>query len=291
MGQPKSTRTTRPQTLSESRRVNYGISATNIITRKVCSSRQAVDYVSMNDGYDKDDRLSRKKKRRKESYHPKSAPSASRISANKKLASSTTPAIEGVDTRNKPTDLPTAGILSGVPTALLPAEPAMSAASASASIITELNLELPDLVINRTETSDASKTAKQTLADTNINTAEDLEAARTLLSLGATTDDTLEDDDDDNTRLMPIGGVNNPEDLAPQEIHLDQINMDKAIAEIIETEKLEKEADDHISNEPNTAPTTVSLPTEQVQIPANIPPTRINQQLQQQVTADHSSNA
>ena len=60
--QQKSTHTDRPQTLSESRRVNFGISAMNITTRKVQSSRQTIDYVSLNDGYDEEDEPQAKKK-------------------------------------------------------------------------------------------------------------------------------------------------------------------------------------------------------------------------------------
>ena len=42
------------------------------------------------------------------------------------------------------------------------------------------------------------------------------------MSLGDTLEDTLDDDDDDNALLMPIGGTNNPEDVAPQPVRLDQ---------------------------------------------------------------------
>ena len=52
------------------------------------------------------------------------------------------------------------------------------------------------------------------------NTVEDLEAANALLSLGDSLEDTLEEDDD-NALLMPIGGANNLEDIAPQPIRLD----------------------------------------------------------------------
>ena len=46
------------------------------------------------------------------------------------------------------------------------------------------------------------------------NTEEDLEAASTLLSLGDTLEDTL-DEGEENALLMPIGGTNVPEDVAP----------------------------------------------------------------------------
>ena len=55
------------------------------------------------------------------------------------------------------------------------------------------------------------------------NTEEDLEAASTLLSLGDTLEDTL-DEGDENALLMPMGGANVPEDVAPQPLRLDQIS-------------------------------------------------------------------
>ena len=71
------------------------------------------------------------------------------------------------------------------------------------------------------------------------NTAEDLEAANALLSLGDSLEDTLEYDDD-NALLMLIGGANKPEDIAPQPIRLDRYSVDNTIAELIETDKLKK---------------------------------------------------
>ena len=47
------------------------------------------------------------------------------------------------------------------------------------------------------------------------NREEDFEAANTLLSLGDTLEDTL-DEGDENALLMPIGGANVPEDVASQ---------------------------------------------------------------------------
>ena len=74
-------------------------------------------------------------------------------------------------------------------------------------------------------------------APTAMNTFEDLEAANTLLSLGDTLEDTLDIDDDDNALLMPIGGANNPEDVAPQPVRLDQVSVDNAIAGILNVEQ------------------------------------------------------
>ena len=67
-----------------------------------------------------------------------------------------------------------------------------------------------------------------------VSTEEDLEAASTLLSLGDTHDDTL-DDDHENAQLMPIGGVNVPVDVAPKPLRLDQVSVDNIIAGIVET--------------------------------------------------------
>ena len=47
------------------------------------------------------------------------------------------------------------------------------------------------------------------------STGEELEAVSTLLSLGDTLEDTL-DEEEENALLMPIGGANVPEDVAPQ---------------------------------------------------------------------------
>ena len=80
------------------------------------------------------------------------------------------------------------------------------------------------------------------------NTLEDLEAAITLLSLGDTLEETLEEDDD-NALLMPIGDANNPEDVAPQPLRLDQVSVDNVIAGLVETEQLEKDAADKIENQ------------------------------------------
>ena len=37
---------------------------------------------------------------------------------------------------------------------------------------------------------------------------------------------------------MPIGGANNPEDIAPEPIRLDRHSVENTIAELIETEEL-----------------------------------------------------
>ena len=121
----------RPKTLSEKRRVNYGISDMNTTTRKLRTSRQPVDYVSLNDGYDEEEEPQLRKKRRKESYRPRSAPTASRISANRTKNSLNTTTVEGDVTFDKPLVIPST--------------------SASSSTPAQVETTLPDLVVNCSE--------------------------------------------------------------------------------------------------------------------------------------------
>ena len=241
--QQRGTHNDRPKTLSEKRRANYGISTTNITTRKVRISRQPIDYVSLNDGYDDEEEEPQpRKKRHKESYRPRSAPSASRISAHRIVGSPNTTSTEG--------DI-------AIDTSL--AIPSTSAPSLDPA---QADITLPDLVVNR---SDVPEADLQLSAATN--TSEDLEAANTLLSLGDSLEDTLEEDDE-NALLMPIGGANNPEDIAPQPIRLDRDSVDNTIAELVETEELKKATEKERMN-----PTvTLLAPTDRLQMPMDPPP-------------------
>ena len=96
---------------------------------------------------------------------------------------------------------------------------AIPSASGDREILTGIPIEdekLPDLVVNQNAPGTAaSKNIDESEITANtVSTEEELEAASILLSLGDTCDDTLEDDDE-NAQLMPIGGVNIPEDIAP----------------------------------------------------------------------------
>ena len=199
-----------------------------------------IDYVSLNDGYNEEEEPQPRKKRRKESYQPRSAPSASRISAHRIMGSPNT-----TSTGDITVDMPLA-----IPST---SRPSLDPAQA--------DITLPDLVVNR---SDVPKADLQLPAATN--TPEDLEAANTLLSLGDSLEDTLEEDDK-NTLLMPIGGANNPEDIAPQPIRLDRDSVDNTIAELVETEELKKANEKEITNPAVTLP----APTDQLQVPADPP--------------------
>ena len=122
-------------------------------------------------------------------------------------------------------------------------------------------ITLPDLVVNRPGAPEADY---QPPAATN--TLEDLEAASMLLSLGDTLEDMLEEDDE-NALLMPIGGTNNPEDIAPQPICLDQVSVDNTIAGLVKMEELKKDTEKETTN-PIVA---VPVPTDQLQAPTDPP--------------------
>ena len=252
--QPNNTLTDRPKTLSESRLVNYGISVANITPSRKRSSRQDIDYVSLNEGYyEEEDSLS-KKKQCKESYRPRSTPSVSRISANHKTNLPITTA-EGDATDNTPPVLPTtSGLLSGIPSTSPPVMLSTSTPKTS-----EIDI-LPDLVVNQP----VSKLNVDCHPPAATNTVEDLEAASTLLSLCDTIEGPPDEDNDDNTLLMPIGGVNNPVDIAPQQIKLDQVSVDKTIAGIVETEQLKCTFEKKTPGESTEAPD----PSDRVQLPA-----------------------
>ena len=134
---------------------------------------------------------------------------------------------------------------------------------------------LPDLAVNQPQDeTTSSKSNKPAVPDPGeqppipTNTLEGLEAASMLLSLGDTLDDTLEEEDD-NALLMPIGGANNPEDLPPQPLRLDQVSVDNVIAGLVETEELEKDIVDETKN-PTDDATVPIIPPVNVQLPTNV---------------------
>ena len=212
------------QTLSESRQENYGIIAANVTPCSVRSSRQPIDYVTLNDGYE-DETPSPSKKRCKESHRPRSAPSATWLSAHKHTNLPELTALDG-DTSTPDTftaiPTPSTSTLEGVP---------------------NVEEQLLDLVL-----PPPGNVLENKLPMNVGNTEEDLEAASTLLSLGDTLEDTL-DKGDENALLTPIGGANVPEDVAPQPLRLDQISVDNAIALLVATEQQEEDSANNKSEE------------------------------------------
>ena len=197
--------------------------------------------MSLNDGYE-DETPSPSKKRRKESHRPKSAPSATWLSAHKHMNS---PESTALDAKTQAPDTftaiptPSTSTLEGVP---------------------NVDEQLPDLVLP------ASGNVPENKLPVNLgNTEEDLEAASTLLSLSDTLEDTL-DEGDENALLMPIGGANVPEDVAPQPLRLDQISVDNAIAGLI---SMEQQEEDTANNKNDEGAPTDSLAIKQDQTDAN----------------------
>ena len=127
--------------------------------------------------------------------------------------------------------------------AVLPAVPTTSKIDNTLIGVPDEDQNLPDLVLkgNEPDIVDPGNDDQVPKTVAAGNTEEDLEAASTLLSLGDTRDDTL-DEDDKNTQMMPIGGANVPVDVAPEPLRLDQVSVDNAIAGIVQTEKLEKDS-------------------------------------------------
>ena len=214
----------RSQTLSESRQENFRISVSNVMPCTVRSSRQTIDYLSLNDGLE-DETPDSPKRRSKHTYRPQSGPSANRLAAHKRMSSPESIIVE---------ETASAATLSAVPTT-----------SNEGDTLTGVPVEdqnLPDLVLNRNEPDivEPVNVEQATKTVDAASTEEDLEAASTLLSLGDIRDNTL-DEDDENAQLMPIGGVNALVDVAPEPLRLDQVSVDNVIAGIVETEELEKD--------------------------------------------------
>ena len=109
---------------------------------------------------------------------------------------------------------------------------------------------LPDLVVNSQKTV---STGDVDIGSQALET-EDIAAAAVLLSLHENVrDDTLDEDEEDNATLMPIGGAGAiPEDVAPQQILLDQVNVDAAIGHMLQNEDLEQ--DFNLDNAPPKLP-------------------------------------
>ena len=227
----------RAHTLSESRSKNYGIPPpTNTSTHTLRSGLQPIDYLSLNDGYENDFETSLKKRKRI-THRPKSAPSATRVAAqkhtvspeaknaNKRPSTASPPALSAVPSTSKVKNV-IATDLTGVPTG-------------------QIAETLLDLVQNN---EPVNVQLSPTIADA-VSTEEELDAIDALLSLSEVRDNTLEDDD--NADLMPVGLPTNIVDAAPVPVKLDRVNVDTAIAEMLQTDELEKQDTEESTSNPN----------------------------------------
>ena len=213
--------------LSESRKRKYSITPTATSTRSLCSNLTPIDYLSLNDGLEENTPKS-PKCRKRPTHRPGSAPSVSRLATQKQLSSPWAKETDGTVSDKVPETL------TGIPkppssTAALSA---VSLPSSLAVLHSELNIEiLPDLVSNHAN------------LDSTVTTEEDLATADTLLSLIEPRDDTQNEGEDDNSQLMPIGGTSNVVNTVPVPLKLDQVNVDSAIANIVEADDVQKIAD------------------------------------------------
>ena len=187
-----------------------------------------MDYVSLNDGFD-DEPTADSRKRKRITHRPRNVPSATRVAAQKHTTSPE--AIEASNKDNKESVSTLSGVTSS---GVLPS--GIPAASTSTTLtITDTELTgvptaeniLPDLVRNR-------------VLDTveTVNTGEELEIAVALLSLGEVRDDNI--DDNDNAQLMPVGALTGITYAVPVPVLLDQVNVDNAIASMLEADDLDK---------------------------------------------------
>ena len=258
----------RTQTLSESCSQLFGI--TPPVTRSLHTRQNPIDYVSLNDGFD-DETEAPTRKKRHESHRPRSEPSATRVAAQKNSP-------QAKDSMNKVNaSKPTA--LTGVPKPSIPS-PEVPSTLTGVQQVTNPDVDKPTSLPDASSQSitvpvpDPSNPNPDTLPDlVNIrtidteNTEEERDAIDDLLSLGGSGENQI--DEDDNAALMPIGAPTDIVDAAPVPILLDQVNVDNAIANIINTEQNETEVpkstevdddqpDDQSVNKPqDTDPSTV----------------------------------
>ena len=127
--------------------------------------------------------------------------------------------------------------------------------SASPNLNSELpsNDKLPDLVRHKQNDSDNYSILLDTvppigeLPPDNIfdggTTEEELDAVDALLSLGTVRDTATENLPEENSALMPIDGNSKYQDVNLVTVHLDQVSVDGAIAQIVEEESISESVD------------------------------------------------
>ena len=223
----------RARTLSESRQISFGIQAPPAVNRPLRQNRSNIDYLTLNDGLEEDE-LSSPRCKKKPTYRPGSGPWATRQAASKHMIS---PEAKTTDKEKPKAALLVVPTLPAVQP--LAAVPVLSYGKSDQSnkpltgVPGTTDDQLPDLVLAHDDPDVSQATGA-------VSTEEEIDAAETLLSLGEVRDDTL-DNDDENAALMPIGGPNITVDVAPEPIMLDQVNVDKAIAELIQNDQNDKQ--------------------------------------------------
>ena len=225
-------------TLSELRSQNYGItSPAHLSTHTLRSGLQPVDYLSLNDGLEEEP-VTNSKKRKRITHRPRSAPSATRVAAQKNTV---LPEAKDTDKRSLKPSSGTLSAVSSTSTANNLTVPDLT------GVLTPSDTNnLPDLIVYRDASDpepDTSKTADP------VSTEEEMDAIDALLSLGNVCDDML--NEDDNAQLMLVGAPTYIVDAAPVPVRLDQLNVDTAIAGIMQTEELEQQNTDNVTPVPD----------------------------------------
>ena len=272
-GTSVATNSDKPRTLAERWLSQYRIGINASTENSRVTRKWQVDYLKLNDVLDvaSNEPSSPKPKKKKKNYVPsRSGPTTSRQRAQKAkmCCDSTTTEITAVT--NTTTEITGAAVNS---TTMLPSDES-SGVHPSTNIIPdnidmvsgvqstlagvqssldgshELSTDdkLPDLVRpkknNKQEYSavlDIVPPVGEKPLDHILDgatTEEEFDAVDALLSLSTPRDITTDNVLDENSSLMPVGGPTVYEDVNPVPVHLDQVTVDGAIAEIVEQEDI-----------------------------------------------------
>ena len=116
------------------------------------------------------------------------------------------------------------------------------------SLLLAMDEKLPDLVRTKKDSKDEYSAILDSVPPVwektpdhifdRATTEEEFDAVDALLSLSTPRDITTDNVLDENSSLMPVGGQTPYEDVNPIPIHLDQVTVDGAIAEIVEQEDI-----------------------------------------------------
>ena len=211
------------QTLQSNRDQTYNLST----SRPVRESRKRIDYFKLNDGLDSSEKpdLPSPKRVKRSPIPASKGPSKDRMSARSPV--NVNNEVEKSKLTGGTTDK-----LTGAPELLGETVPPKSQSA-------QINETLPDLVVNSsnsvsTEVPEHSSMADPTQHDISLDpgtTELEDDAIDALLSLGRESNVNADVDAlDENSQLMPIGGANLPVDVAPVQVRLDQVSVDREIA-------------------------------------------------------------
>ena len=268
-GTSVATNSDKPRTLAERRLSQYGIGINASTENSRVTRKWQVDYLKLNDGLDvtSNEPSSPKPKKRKKNYLPsRSGPTTSRQPAQKakifspvqepKCAPKTTTEITAVTSTTTPPSDESSGVHPS--TNIIPdnidtvsrVQNTLAGVQSSPDGSHELSTEdkLPDLVRPKKNNKEEYSAVLNIVPPVGekppdhifdgATTEEEFDAVDALLSLSTPRDITTDNVLDENSSLMPMGGPTVYEDVNPIPVHLDQVTVDGAIAEIVEQEDI-----------------------------------------------------